>query len=227
MWIRSAHGAWILVVRCLQSTSRLSEEVHQFAKRFRRAGESLRRFLAPPPRRRPVLSYPARIAGTTERSPPLARCPTCGALTPRDARLMRSLRRGIRSTGRCASAASTSDPSGSHNTTKQCIVTLSRRPGEISLSKASADLQHDRSLNSKPQYEDSKIQERSRETARREASQSTRAGGSPYGGSAPSFRYYFFLSLWMYVSSLKVLRRIGQGSLPFLSGDGQLSRSPC
>ena len=107
---------------------------------FRRAGESLRRFLAPPPPRRSVLSYPARIAGTTERSPPLARCPTCGALTPRDA--LSCVHCGA-AFGRPVDVAPPRPApiprvSQHDEAVYRYIV---EKTGEISLSKASADLQ--------------------------------------------------------------------------------------
>jgi len=50
---------------------------------FRLAAQSLRRFFARPSPRRPTLPYPRSIA-TLERGPALARCPSCGALTPRE-----------------------------------------------------------------------------------------------------------------------------------------------
>ena len=51
---------------------------------LQRAGGTLRRFFTPPPRRAPVF-YPPTTVPAMERGPALARCPTCGALTPRNA----------------------------------------------------------------------------------------------------------------------------------------------
>jgi uncharacterized Zn finger protein (UPF0148 family) len=55
-----------------------------FREIIRLTGQRLRRFFWPPPRRPPVLAYPPSVASMPERTVLLARCPKCGALTPRN-----------------------------------------------------------------------------------------------------------------------------------------------
>ena len=134
--LRMVRGYWWCDVCRVPLTSQKGPSIRET---FRRAGESLRRFLAPPPRRRPVLSYPASITGTTERSPPLARCPTCRALTPRDA--VSCVHCGA-AFGRPVDIAPPRPPpipriSQHDEAVYRYIV---EKTGEISLSKASADL---------------------------------------------------------------------------------------
>lgn len=50
---------------------------------FKEAGESLRRFFSPSSGRRTVLTYPRSIP-PAEPGAALARCPACGALSPRE-----------------------------------------------------------------------------------------------------------------------------------------------
>lgn len=106
---------------------------------FRRASETLRRFFAPPPRRRRILVYPASVSTTTERGPTLARCPTCGALTPRDA--VSCVHCGA-AFGRPAEVLPPG-PSPTPRVSQHDEVVyryIVENTGEISLSKASADL---------------------------------------------------------------------------------------
>jgi predicted amidophosphoribosyltransferase len=110
-----------------------------FREGIRRVGERLRRFFSPPPRRPPVLVYPGSASTTLGQGVSLARCPKCGALTPRNAA----------SCARCGTVfgqrAETPVPRatpGPRISERDEIVYryVVERNGEISLSKASTDL---------------------------------------------------------------------------------------
>lgn len=106
---------------------------------FRLAGESLRRFLGATPRRGATLVYPASVSSVPERGVPLARCPKCGALTPSDG--VACVHCGT-AFGRGAAvpapeAVRAPRVSQGDETVYRYIV---ENMGEISLSKASADL---------------------------------------------------------------------------------------
>lgn len=105
---------------------------------FRSVGENLRRFFARPPPRREALTYP-RSVSELRRGATLVRCPSCGALTPRE----------YSSCVHCGTAfgqrveipepqtAPTPQLSYDDDTVYRYIV---ENGGEISLSKASTDL---------------------------------------------------------------------------------------
>ena len=134
--LRMVRGYWWCDVCRTPLVSRRGPSI---GESFRRAGETLRRFLAPPPRRRPVLSYPASIGGTTERNLPLARCATCGALTPRDA--VSCVHCGA-AFGRPVDVPPPRPPPITRISPRDEAVYryIVEKTGEISLSKASADL---------------------------------------------------------------------------------------
>lgn len=105
---------------------------------FRLAGESLRRFFARPSQKPAALAHP-RSVSTLERGPTLARCPSCGALSPRE--YSSCVRCGI-TFGRPVEisrprVAATRQLSQHDDLVYRYIV---ENRGEISLSKASTDL---------------------------------------------------------------------------------------
>jgi len=115
------------------------ESVPSISKAIRHAGESIRRFFSPPRRRPSVLIYPPNASSTPERGVSLARCPKCGALTPRNS----------------ASCVHCGTPFGQRPDVPAPRVTrvstvperdevvyryVVERDGEISLSRASTDL---------------------------------------------------------------------------------------
>ena len=115
------------------------QRVPSISKAIRHAGESLRRLFSPPRRRPSVLIYPPNASSTPERGVSLARCPKCGALTPRNA----------------ASCVHCGTPFGQRTDVPAPRVTrvstvperdevvyryVVEREGEISLSRASTDL---------------------------------------------------------------------------------------
>jgi len=106
---------------------------------IRRAGDAFRRFFFPPRRRPSVLIYPAAAPSSPERAVPLARCPKCGALTPRNAA----------SCVHCGTAFGQRTEVPVQRVTHVPAVSehdeivyryVVERMGEISLSKASTDL---------------------------------------------------------------------------------------
>lgn len=105
---------------------------------FRLAAQSLRRFFAPASPKRATLSYPRSIA-TLERGQTLARCPSCGALTPREYSYCVRCGTTFGQTVEIPrpTAAVTSQLPQHDDVVYRYIV---ENKGEISLSKASADL---------------------------------------------------------------------------------------
>lgn len=105
---------------------------------FRQAGDSLRRFFAPSPRRPIPMMYP-RSYTTAEREAALLRCPLCRALTPRD--LQSCVHCGTEF-GQPAERLSPAAPSPPQVTEKDTLLYryIVENKGEISLSKASTDL---------------------------------------------------------------------------------------
>jgi uncharacterized C2H2 Zn-finger protein len=105
---------------------------------FRLAAESLRRFFAPASPKRATSSYPRSIA-TLERGPTLARCPSCGALTPREYSYCVHCGTTFGQTVEIPrpTATVTSQLSQHDDAVYQYIV---ENNGEISLAKASTDL---------------------------------------------------------------------------------------
>ena len=65
-------------------TSYVPQKSPSLREVFREAGDSLRRFFSPSKPRRAVLTYPRVSYPPVERGAMLARCPSCGALTPRE-----------------------------------------------------------------------------------------------------------------------------------------------
>ena len=61
------------------------QRLPSISEAIRRTGERLRRFFSPPRRRPSVLIHPPNASSAPERGVSLARCPKCGALTPRNA----------------------------------------------------------------------------------------------------------------------------------------------
>ena len=106
---------------------------------FRLAAESLRRFFAPASPKRATLSYPRSIA-TVERGQRLARCPSCGALTPREYSYCVRCGTTFGQTVEIPrpAAAVTSFQLAQHDDVVYRYIVENK--GEISLSKASADL---------------------------------------------------------------------------------------
>jgi len=104
---------------------------------FRQAGESLKHHFARTPPRRTVPAYPS--LASSQRRPDLARCPACGALTPREfpscVHCRTSFGRPLEMPDRQTIVSS--EPSGQDDVVYQYIV---ENKGEISLSKASTDL---------------------------------------------------------------------------------------
>gem|GEM_PF-2096181 len=104
----------------------------------RQASESLRRFFSPPPRRPAPMVY-VRSSPTVERQAPVLRCPVCRALTPRE----------LPSCTHCGAEFGQPterplpppplSPRVSENDA-QVYQYIVENKGEISLSKASADL---------------------------------------------------------------------------------------
>ena len=105
---------------------------------FRLAGESLRRFLARPSQNRATLTYPRALSGF-ERGPSLVRCPSCGALTPREHASCVHCGTTFGHPAEIArpKVAATSQVSERDDLVYRYIV---GNEGEISLVKASADL---------------------------------------------------------------------------------------
>jgi len=115
------------------------QRVPSISKAIRHAGESLRRFFSPPRRRPSVLIYPPNASSTPERGVSLARCPKCGALTPRNAA----------SCVHCGTAFGQRTDVPAPRVTRVSTVPerdevvyryVVEREGEISLSRASTDL---------------------------------------------------------------------------------------
>ena len=115
------------------------QRVPSISKAIRHAGESLRRFFSPPRRRPSVLIYPPNASSTPERGVSLARCPKCGALTPRNAA----------SCVHCGTAFAQRTDVPAPRVTRVSTVPerdevvyryVVEREGEISLSRASTDL---------------------------------------------------------------------------------------
>ena len=106
---------------------------------FRAAGESLRRFLSPQPRGRAVGAQPTTGATPTERVATMVLCPACGALTPRG--LLSCVHCGTRF-GQPIEVPRPQTPAPVRSPTRDEIVYryIVDNGGEISLSKASADL---------------------------------------------------------------------------------------
>lgn len=133
--LRLVRGYWWCDVCRVPLVAQKRQSVREM---FRQAGEALRRFFAGPPHRRTGLAYP-RSLPMSELGAALARCPSCGALTPR----------GYLSCIHCGTAFSqqveiprprvtvTSQLSQHDDLVYRYIV---ENGGEISLSKASADL---------------------------------------------------------------------------------------
>jgi len=106
---------------------------------FREAGDSLKRFFSPSKPRRAVLTYPRVSYPPLERGAMLARCPCCGALTPREF-------------SSCVHCGTTFGPPPETRRPISVSATEVLQPdervyryivdnrGEISLSRASADL---------------------------------------------------------------------------------------
>ena len=106
---------------------------------FREAADSLKRFFSPSKPRRSVLTYPRASYSPLDRSAMPARCPSCGALTPRE----------FSSCVHCGTtfgqppetprpiSAPTTEVLQPDETVYRYIVD---NGGEISLSRASADL---------------------------------------------------------------------------------------
>ena len=106
---------------------------------IQRTGERLRRFFSPPRRKPSVLIYPQNVSSTPEQGVPLARCPKCGALTPRNAA----------SCVHCGTAFGQRTDVPAPRVTRVSTVPerdevvyryVVEREGEISLSRASTDL---------------------------------------------------------------------------------------
>jgi uncharacterized C2H2 Zn-finger protein len=60
------------------------QRLPSISEAIRRTGEKLRRFFSPPRRGPSVMIYPPNASPTPEQGVSLARCPKCGALTPRN-----------------------------------------------------------------------------------------------------------------------------------------------
>jgi len=106
---------------------------------FRLASESLRRFFGATSRRRATPAYPASVPSVPERGVPLVRCPKCGALTPSD----------VVACVHCGTAFGRGADVPAPQTARVPLVSqrdeivyryIVENMGEISLSKASADL---------------------------------------------------------------------------------------
>jgi uncharacterized C2H2 Zn-finger protein len=106
---------------------------------IRRTGERLRRFFSPPRRKPSVLIYPQNVSSTPEQGVSLARCPKCGALTPRN----------VASCVHCGTAFGQRTDVPAPRVTRVSTVPerdevvyryVVEREGEISLSRASTDL---------------------------------------------------------------------------------------
>lgn len=132
--LRLVRGYWWCDVCRVPLAPRRSPSVREV---FREVAQSLRRFFTRTPSRRAILTYPS--LPVSQRAATLARCPACGALTPRE----------FSSCVHCHTTfgpplemprpqtAATLQPSQRDDVVYQYIV---RNNGEISLSKASADL---------------------------------------------------------------------------------------
>ena len=129
--LRMVRGYWWCDVCRVSLPSQKAPSVHEI---FRAAGESLRRFFAPSPRRRARTGLPP-----TERVATLARCPSCGSLTPRDmpSCVHCGTRFGWPAEAPRPQIAPPIQPSQRDDLVYRYIV---QNRGEISLSKASADL---------------------------------------------------------------------------------------
>ncbi len=117
----------------------VGQKVPSLGETFRRASETFRRFFGSSQRRRPVLVYPATLSGTTERGPSLARCSTCGALTPRDAVACVHCGAPFSRPAEVLPLRTPPPPAVSQHD-EMVYRYIVENMGEISLSKASADL---------------------------------------------------------------------------------------
>lgn len=106
---------------------------------IRHAGQSLRRLFSPPRRRPSVLIYPASVSSTPEQGASLARCPKCGALTPRNASLCVHCGTAFGQRTEMPVSRATRVPSVSEHDEIVYRYVVERK-GEISLSRASTDL---------------------------------------------------------------------------------------
>jgi predicted amidophosphoribosyltransferase len=106
---------------------------------IRRASDSFRRFFSPSRRRPSALIHPATVSSSAEQAVSLARCPKCGALTPRNAA----------SCVHCGTAFGQRTEMPMPRVTRVPAVTehdeivyryVVEKMGEISLSRASTDL---------------------------------------------------------------------------------------
>lgn len=78
--LRLVRGYWWCDVCRVSLTQQRGPSVRDI---FRLAGESVRRFFARPSPKHATLTYPRPVSGF-EGGPTLVRCPSCGALTPRE-----------------------------------------------------------------------------------------------------------------------------------------------
>lgn len=109
-----------------------------FREMIRHAGEGIRRFFSPPPRP-PVLAYPTGRSSSPEHGVSLARCPKCGALTPRNA--ISCVHCGTLFGQRVEIPVRQATPSPEVSEHDEIVYRyVVERNGEISLSKASTDL---------------------------------------------------------------------------------------
>ena len=110
-----------------------------FREAIRRVGEGLRRFFSPPPRRPPVLVYPGSASSMLGHDVSLARCPKCGALTPRNAAscVHCGTAFGLRAETPVPQAAPSPRVLERDQTVYRYVV---EKKGEISLSQASTEL---------------------------------------------------------------------------------------
>lgn len=106
---------------------------------FRAAGESLRKLFSPSPRGRAIGTQLRTTATPAERAASMVRCPACGALTPRG--LLSCVHCGTKF-GQPVEVPRPQTPAPVRSSTHDEIVYryIVDNGGEISLSKASADL---------------------------------------------------------------------------------------
>jgi predicted amidophosphoribosyltransferase len=110
-----------------------------FRESIRRFGERLRRFFSPPPRRPSVLIQPASASSMLRQGVSLARCPKCGALTPRNA--ASCVHCGTVFGQRVETPVLRATPHPRISAYDEVVYRyVVERNGEISLSKASTDL---------------------------------------------------------------------------------------
>ena len=137
--LRVVRGYWWCDF-CRATTTIMPQRGPSISEAIRRTGERLRRFFSPPRRKPSVLIYPQNVSSTPEQGVSLARCPKCGALTPRKAAACVHCGTAFGQRAEMPVPRVTPVPMVSEHDEIVYRYVVEKR-GEISLSKASTDLQ--------------------------------------------------------------------------------------